>query len=109
MTLVTRVKEVKEVIHTVVKVANERGNGGQKPAKDDVEAPAGSIEYNSNNRSADPRAFANNSLAIELYKLHTNQINTEAKKRRMENHLTLNHLAVKVDQTLYPNTLKMKV
>ena len=110
MTLVTRVKEVKEVIHTVIRVANDRGSGSQKRcplASDDADA-AGSIEYNSN-RSADPRAFASSSLAIEVFKHHMNHVKTEAKKRRMGDDLTLNHLAVKVDESLYPNTLKMKV
>ena len=111
MTLVTRVKEVKEVIHTVVKVANDRGSGSQKRgtlANNDAAEAAGSIEYNSN-RSADPRAFASSSLAIEVFKHHMNHVKTEAKKRRMGDDLTLNHLAVKVDESLYPNTLKMKV
>ena len=107
MTLITSVKEVREVIHTVVQVANERGNGSQRrsPQIDEVD---GNIEHNSN-RSNDPRVFASDSLAVEIYKHHMKCVKTEAKNRRREDVVTLNHLAVKVDQTLFPNTLKMKV
>ena len=90
------------MIHTVVKVANDRGSGTQK--RDDAEAGG-----SNSNRSADPRALANSSLAIEVFKHHMNQVKNEAKKRRTGDDLTLNHLAVKVNETLYPNSLKMKV
>ena len=100
MTIVTRVKEVKDVIQTVVEIANNRGSAGQNRAAletDEVDAAGGC------------RSVANNSHFVEFFKHHLNQVTTAAKKRRMSEDLTLNILALKVDNTLYHGSLKMKV
>ena len=100
MTIVTRVKEVKDVIHTVVEIANNRGSASQNRAtleSDEVDAAGGC------------RSVANDSHFVEFFKLHLNEETTKAKKRRMIEDLTLNNLALKVDNTLYHGSLKMKV
>ena len=59
MTIVTRVKEVKDVIHTVVEIANNRGSAGQNRATletDEVDAAGGC------------RSVANNSHFVEFFK-----------------------------------------
>ena len=110
MTIVTRVdkdkyKEVKDVIHTVVKIANDRGSASQNHAtleSDEVDA-TGSGGRNGN------RSVAYSSHFVEFFKHHLNQVTTEARNHRMCEELTLNVLAVKVDKTLYQGSLKMKV
>ena len=103
MTIVTRVREVKDVIHTVVEIANNRTSQNRATLDGDEVDAAGSAGRNGN------RSVANNSYFVEFFKHHLKQDTTAAKDRRMSEDLTLNILALKVDNTFYHGSLKMKV
>ena len=66
------------------------------------------IDDDGNDRN-DPRAFAAGSIPVEIYKEHMASVRERSRLERMNDEVTLNHLSVTVDTTLFPDTLKMKV
>jgi hypothetical protein len=48
-------------------------------------------------------------IPVEVYKLHLADVVRTAKQKHKEHGLKLSHNALKMDGTLFPDTLKMKV
>jgi len=127
ITLITSAKEVREVIYNVVRVANANSGDlrGQSNGQDAVNKRnrrkstiAGGMgrtfdktlqimDDDGNDRN-DPRAFAGGCIPVEIYKEHMANIREQSRRERMNDEVTLNHLSVTVDTTLFPDTLKMK-